>query len=96
MFGTQEGKSFRECEKPMKIGKGSVEISNSLKSNWSRRMNFCGPRCEGSGKIKVLSRLGPRNEASKLGNSHFGSRRVGGSKSDTLNLLISKQTLEHP
>ncbi|GBM30245.1 hypothetical protein AVEN_26154-1 [Araneus ventricosus] len=40
-------------------------IPNSLKPDWNDRMSFRGPRCEGSGRTKVLPTWGPRDEARK-------------------------------
>ncbi|GBO23193.1 hypothetical protein AVEN_161029-1 [Araneus ventricosus] len=50
-------------------------IPNSLKSDW--KMAFLGPLFEGRGKIKVLPRLGPRDEARKSEISGVGCGRGG-------------------
>ncbi|GBN22854.1 hypothetical protein AVEN_77973-1 [Araneus ventricosus] len=49
-------------------------IPNSSKSDWNGLMLLLRFLCEGSEEAKLLPRLEPRDEASKLGNSPF----VGG------------------
>ncbi|GBM49780.1 hypothetical protein AVEN_60510-1 [Araneus ventricosus] len=66
IFGTWEGKTFRQCGKTYEIWSkwiGNAGIPKNSESKTPSADSNLGPRCEGSGRTKDLPTLGPQVEA---------------------------------
>ncbi|GBM41811.1 hypothetical protein AVEN_122435-1 [Araneus ventricosus] len=98
IFGTREGKTYRQGRRPVKFGANHSKRWNEkkLKSKTQSADSNLRPRWEGSGRAKDLPTLAPRVETrNETRNPSLGGRGVKDEmNSATLN-LVSKQTLEH-